>query len=114
MSNPYLAQCVINLHGSMFLRLQAQVEEVQNRLHLVKKGNLKWVWICACRGSLSQEQATQLYTGGHWKVEAAVLSEVEHFSRFAVRQALPAALLRCLQLLLPRSLADVIYDVSEA
>ncbi|EIE20387.1 alpha/beta-hydrolase [Coccomyxa subellipsoidea C-169] len=35
------------------------------------------------RGSMSQEQATQLYTGGHWKVEAAVLSEVEHFSRFA-------------------------------
>ncbi|BDA50748.1 probable Sn1-specific diacylglycerol lipase alpha at N-terminal half [Coccomyxa sp. Obi] len=35
------------------------------------------------RGDMSQEQVTQLYTGSHWKVEAAVLSEIEHFSRFA-------------------------------
>lgn len=33
---------------------------------------------------MSQEQVTQLYTGSHWKVEASVLSEIEHFSRFAV------------------------------
>lgn len=46
---------------------------------------------CLHRGAISQEQATQLYTGSHWKVEASVLSEVEHFSRFAAR-ALPPAL----------------------
>lgn len=40
--------------------------------------------VCTCRGDMSQEQVTQLYTGSHWKVEAAVLSEIEHFSRFAV------------------------------
>lgn len=39
---------------------------------------------------MQQEAATQLYTGGHWKVEAAVLSEVEHFTRFAVSRSLVA------------------------
>ena len=41
---------------------------------------------------MSQEQATQLYTGSHWKVEASVLSEVEHFSRFAARSLPPCFL----------------------
>jgi hypothetical protein len=27
------------------------------------------------------EEAVQLYTGGHWKVPAGLLSEVEHFAR---------------------------------
>lgn len=40
--------------------------------------------ILVCRGNMTQEQVTQLYTGSHWKVEAATLSEIEHFSRFAV------------------------------
>ena len=31
------------------------------------------------------ERATQLYTGNHWHVEAAILAEVQHFMTFAVR-----------------------------
>jgi len=27
------------------------------------------------------DEAVQLYTGGHWKVPAGLLSEVEHFAR---------------------------------
>ena len=30
------------------------------------------------------DEAVQLYTGGHWRVPAGLLSEVEHFSRYAV------------------------------
>lgn len=30
------------------------------------------------------DEAVQLYTGGHWRVPAELMSEVEHFARFAV------------------------------
>lgn len=30
------------------------------------------------------DEAVQLYTGGHWRVPADLLAEVEHFSRFAI------------------------------
>lgn len=33
---------------------------------------------------MPQEKATQLYTGSHWRVEAATLADVEHFTKFAV------------------------------
>lgn len=39
----------------------------------------------ASRGDLPRDKALQLYTGNHWRVEAAILAEVEHFTRFAVR-----------------------------
>ena len=34
---------------------------------------------------MTQEKAVQLYTGSHWRVEAATLADVEHFTKFAVR-----------------------------
>ena len=33
---------------------------------------------------MPQDQAVQLYTGSHWRVEAATLADVEHFTKFAV------------------------------
>lgn len=33
---------------------------------------------------MPQETAVQLYTGSHWRVEAATLADVEHFTKFAV------------------------------
>ena len=33
---------------------------------------------------MTQERAVQLYTGSHWRVEAATLADVEHFTKFAV------------------------------
>ncbi len=33
---------------------------------------------------MTQEKAVQLYTGSHWRVEAATLADVEHFTKFAV------------------------------
>ena len=36
------------------------------------------------RGDLPGDEAVQLYTGGHWRVPAGLLAEVEHFARFAV------------------------------
>lgn len=39
---------------------------------------------CGYRCDLPAEAAVQLYTHGHWRVPAALLSEVEHASRFAV------------------------------
>ena len=36
---------------------------------------------------MPQEKATQLYTGSHWRVEAATLADVEHFTKFAVSSA---------------------------
>ena len=37
----------------------------------------------------------QLYTGSHWRVEAATLADVEHFTKFAVS---PAPLLQLMPL----------------
>ena len=42
-----------------------------------------------CRNGMTQERAVQLYTGSHWRVEAATLADVEHFTKFAVSPALP-------------------------
>lgn len=42
-----------------------------------------------CRNGMTQERAVQLYTGSHWRVEAATLADVEHFTKFAVSLALP-------------------------
>lgn len=36
------------------------------------------------RDGMPQDQAVQLYTGSHWRVEAATLADVEHFTKFAV------------------------------
>jgi hypothetical protein len=33
---------------------------------------------------MPQDKAVQLYTGSHWRVEAATLADVEHFTKFAV------------------------------
>ena len=48
------------------------------------------------RGDLPRDKALQLYTGNHWRVEAAILAEVEHFTRFAVRLPKILALVPCL------------------
>lgn len=40
-----------------------------------------------CREGMPQEKAVQLYTGSHWRVEAATLADVEHFTKFAVSPA---------------------------
>jgi hypothetical protein len=34
---------------------------------------------------MPQEQAVQAYTGSHWRVEAAVLAEIDYYTKFAVR-----------------------------
>ncbi|KAK9827307.1 hypothetical protein WJX81_002709 [Elliptochloris bilobata] len=36
------------------------------------------------RGALLPERAVQLYTGNHWRVPAELLTEVQHYSKFAV------------------------------
>lgn len=33
---------------------------------------------------MPEEEAVQVYTGGHWRVPADLLAEVDHFARFAV------------------------------
>ena len=43
------------------------------------------------REGMSQERAVQLYTGSHWRVEAATLADVEHFTKFAVSAHVLAA-----------------------
>ncbi len=40
---------------------------------------------------MPQEKAVQLYTGSHWRVEAATLADVEHFTKFAVSPAVCCA-----------------------
>ena len=40
---------------------------------------------------MPQDQAVQLYTGSHWRVEAATLADVEHFTKFAVSLIPPFA-----------------------
>lgn len=50
---------------------------------------------------MSQERAVQLYTGSHWRVEAATLADVEHFTKFAVStQGLAAHLSQILKVTL--------------
>ena len=44
-----------------------------------------------CREEMPQEKAVQLYTGSHWRVEAATLADVEHFTKFAVSPAVCCA-----------------------
>ena len=43
------------------------------------------------RDGMPQDQAVQLYTGSHWRVEAATLADVEHFTKFAVSLSPPSA-----------------------
>ena len=37
----------------------------------------------------------QLYTGNHWRVPADLLAEVQHYSKFAVREPLHTCTTLC-------------------